>query len=178
MKFLVLIPITGVIAMLVLLACCKPKVPLRYGKEFNSERRRHGLPVIPEDWKLDGNVGAMHGRADVWLNPKNELPGDLPVPMHFSKGILYTQDEILEESDLYYGPRRFSHFTGVEVRSYRESIMITYCFRRIPEHDIAVCTRPGWHVSYLDGKTQDNSRPITLVEAERILLTWGIERLP
>lgn len=158
------------------LTACFPAIPQRYGREFNPQRAQYGLPMIPSDWQLNGNTGSMHGRGDRWLNPKNELRGPRPVPIHFSKGIQYTKDEILRESDLYYGPREFSHFTGAEVLTYWEFISITYCFKVIPEWP--ECSETGWHVKYLDGTNENNPRPISLREAERILRTWGIERLP
>ena len=54
-----------IISLLIGLSACKEPDP-QYGKEFNPERKKIGLPIIPDNWKLE----KVREDYSLWVNPE------------------------------------------------------------------------------------------------------------
>lgn len=160
--------VLGVILFLVTTACgFLPSRPApKYGPEYNAERMKIGLPILPENWKLiySGPDGA------VWLNPEADAKYEARIPFHRTKRVGYENGVLISEGDSYYGSKDYTNVDG----TFREFVGITYHFR-IGKND-----RPGQHLGW-DAIRADATAPygeyISLEEAEAILKAWGLQRL-
>lgn len=159
LRLLVLIALTT----LSLAACSVFRRPEpKYGREFNAERMKIGLPIIEEDWQLSRSD---KGRCS-WVTSRREDKARRQ-PVHFSKDVNYRTGMLLSETDLYFG----SEDWFLDGETYREELTVTYSFR---VDDYASRRRLGWSAWLTD---RDGSREISLEEAEQVLARWGIQRL-
>ncbi len=138
----------------------------KYGTEYNAERMKIGLPILPENWKLvySGPDGAW------WLNPEANAKERARIPVHSEKSVGYEDGVLISDGDSYYGSKDYTNIEG----TFREFVGITYHFK-IGKND-----RPGQQLGW-DATKVDAAAPwgkdISLEEAEMILNEWGIKRL-
>ena len=137
----------------------------KYGPEYNAERMRVGLPILPENWKLvySGTDGAG------WLNPEADAKERARIPVHSEKNVHYEGGVLTSEGDVYYGSKDYTYFDGTD----RESVAISYHFK-IGKNDLPQ-QQLGWSATKFDA-TDPTGRDISLEEAEAILKAWGLQR--
>lgn len=159
--------VLGVTLFLATVACGSlPSRPApQYGPEHNAERMRVGLPILPENWKLDysGTDGAT------WMNPEASAKYRARIPVHSEKSVHYEGGVLISEGDSYYGSKDYTHEDGTD----REFVGITYHFK-IGKNDRL--QRLGWTAVKSDA-TAPMGEDISLAEAEAILNAWGLQRL-
>jgi hypothetical protein len=160
--------VLGSVLFVVTVACgLLPSRPApKYGPEYNAERMRIGLPILPENWKLvySGPDGAR------WLNPEADAKERARIPVHSEKSVDYDSGVLLSDGDSYYGSKDYTDIEG----THREFVGITYHYQ-IGKND-----RPGQQLGW-DAMRCDAEEPkckyISLEEAEVILKAWGLQRL-
>jgi len=137
----------------------------KYGPEYNAERMKVGLPVLPENWKLvdSGPDGAA------WLNPEANAKERSRIPVHSEKHVRYENGILISEGDSYYGSQDYTNIDG----TYREFIGITYHFK-VSRNDRL--QKLGWTATRCDA-VEPYCKDISLEEAEAILKAWGLQRL-
>jgi len=135
----------------------------RFGKEFNAERERLGVPIIPDEWI----VTIVSSQGTKWSNPDKEDIIDSRIPFHVSKGIYYGTGELISETDSYFG---MDDWVDLEGNVSRESLDITYNYQ-IDENDWK--KHLGWSAFYRSQETMPG-KEITLEEAIKILQEWNI----
>jgi hypothetical protein len=123
------------ILLLIALSACKEPDP-QYGKEFNPERKKIGLPIIPDNWEL-ARVMVDTSR---WVNPERSEKFNARIPVHWSKSVWYPEGNLVLEEDIYYGINDYTTVDG----TYREDLVITYYYQ-VDEHDYR--QKLGWDVS-------------------------------
>ncbi len=163
-----LLLVLGVVLFLATVACGSlPSRPApKYGPEYNAERMKVGLPILPENWKLvySGTDGAW------WLNPEADAKERARIPVHSTKSVSYEEGVLISDGDSYYGSKDYTNQDG----TFREFVGITYHFK-VGKND-----RPGQQLGW-DAIRCDAAEPygkyISLEEAEAILNSWGLERL-
>lgn len=163
-----LLPIVLSVALFVTTVACGmlPSQPApKYGPEYNAERMRIGLPILPENWKLvySGTDGAA------WLNPEADAKERARIPVHSEKSVRYEDGVLISEGDSYYGSKDYTYFDGTD----REFVGITYHFK-IGKNDRL--QQLGWTAVRHDA-AEPNGKDISLEEAEAILKSWGLPRL-
>ncbi len=159
-------PSESKIIMIVLVICtvlisgCRSKTPAKYGREHNDERKRHLIPVIPDDW---------FEQDDGWWKPSRDIAQT--VPHHCQKYITYDEQGLHTENDTYYSGKTYPEpdsDSGPGAKR-RERLDITY------DYDAKGEERYPWTFHIDSGER--SKPPGTLEEAEAILKSWGIERL-
>ena len=148
-------------------AICASLTP-KYGKEFNEERMKIGIPIIPDNWELNS---VLQDSAR-WVNPERIEKHNERIPVHHSKGLNYRTGILLSETDIYYGKEDYKTIDG----TFRENLSISYFYQ---VDDYSYVKRTGWWIILNNQQTEDASMDteITIEEAEKILEEWGIERL-
>src|SRR5262245_13510714 len=137
----------------------------KYGKEYNEQRKQVGLPLIPDNWKLDS---VLQG-SSTWGNPERVEKMNNHIPVHWSKGLDYRTGTLISETDTYYGNDDYTHVDG----TFRESLGITYYYQI---DDYSSEKRVGWSATIVN-EASEGVKKISLEEAEKILKDWKIERL-
>ena len=137
-----------------------------YGKEYNPERRKVGVPVIPDDWKLDS---VLRDEAR-WVNPDRIEKRDRHIPVHWSKYLNYRTGTLLSETDIYYGKNTYTNSEG----TYLEKLLITYHYQ-VDNYDYKKTI--GWSIVLYNATMSGFGQDISLEEAEAVLKEWGIQRL-
>jgi len=155
-KALGLIPFLGL-----LLSACRPYAN-QCGIQYNSERQRVGLPIIPSDWRPQ----AVRGSECTWINPDEEEKFSRHLPVHSTKYVQFQGDTIIMEIDTYYGPGDYTSING----TFRERLYITYYYQLDKN-------KSRWDVSLWNQESFRSSPKFTLEEADQILRKWGIDRL-
>jgi len=145
-------------------AICQQPGP-KYGKEYNEERQKVGLPIIPDNWELDS---VLQG-SSMWVNPERIEKLNNHISVHWSKGLDYRTGTLIAESDIYYGREDYTTVDG----TFREKLIITYYYQI---DDYSDEKSVGWSAEILN-KANKGRKELSLEEAERILEEWGIERL-
>ena len=135
---------------------CKLVKP-RYGVEFNSERKKIGLPILPADWKYVKVVGAT---ASCWIRPIEEKNR----PYHFEKTVAYNNDTLEWERNDYFGTRKCQTPDGTLV----EKLMVTYHFTRNEYGKI------GWECEFKDCNTTGYVQ-LSKATADSVLADWGLK---
>ncbi len=136
----------------------------KFGREYNEERTKVGVPVIPADWELH----TVRDGECAWVNPERTAKRDARIPGHWSKYVNYRTGELLYETDIYFGREDYVTEEG----TFRERLRVTYYYTADPyDHK----ERLGWSVE-LSNSTSTGTE-ITLEEADAILRNWGIDRL-
>ncbi len=156
---LLLLAFCFVIVSLVVLSYWRQTTHPKFGLDYNPERQKLGIPVIPADWSsmvTDSNITS-------WYDPQGaEKRGD-HLPYHASKDI-YSQNGILSsEADTYFGPTDYND--NFSMTPQRERITITYLYNE-----------NGWFVSYMSQATHNTGEyTISINQAKTFLASWGLE---
>ena len=138
---------------------------LKYGREYNPERQKVGLPTIPADWEGMESCGYA-----TWINPVTAEKVKNHIPVHWFKEVNYAYGTLIVENDKYYGKNDYMCDDG----TCREQLTITYYFQA-DNNGID----GKWEAQLLSDETWNHSAEenISLDEAKKILETWGIQRL-
>ena len=122
-----------VVLLTVGLSACKDPQP-KYGRDFNQERKKIGLPIIPDNWEL------MRATTDYskWGDPEHREKLKARVSFHRSKVVIDRNGILTHEQDEYYGKQDYTNFEGTVAR---EELLITYYYR-VDEGDYM--KRLGW----------------------------------
>lgn len=140
----------------------------KYGKDYNEQRKKIGLSLIPDDWELY----KVTKTSSVWVNPKREINIDRKIPVHWSKDVSYDAHGLIAEYDVYYGSEDYITIDG----TFRERLAITYRYRLDDSMDYKA--HLGWNCRISNQETgKQGGERISLEEAEKILEGWGIKRL-
>ncbi len=88
------------------LVTCKPLIRSepRFGREYNIERMKVGVPIIPDDWELF-NSDAKYA---AWVNPARAKNMSDRIPLHYDKALDYRTGSLLSETDTYYGKEDYT----------------------------------------------------------------------
>jgi hypothetical protein len=137
-----------------------------FGSHQNNKRRDIGLPVLPENWKVQ-KAGTDFNGLDyiIWVNPENRTKGKAPI--HFSKAIKHNNDRIISESDTFHNGKKYmtidgeSYISMVWKYNYEESIEDGVKFDK------------GWSIHLYD---QRGATKLSTIQADSILETWGLVR--
>lgn len=133
------------------------------GPEYNAEREKIGLPIIPSDWTIDAGSGPNEG---TWYAPNWKKDYDQRIPVHVSKYVNFASGEINYESDKYFGKGDWD----CEGSICRDSLFITYCY-----NVNSVCKEENtWQVIYQSQETEFGGQFISFEEAKKILADWGL----
>jgi len=79
-------------------------LPEKYGKEFNHEREKRGIPIIPDDWKFFST-----SKKRIWENPvwdktdRSYGDGGNPLIIHYHKALVMIDENAFKETDVYVG---------------------------------------------------------------------------
>lgn len=136
----------------------------QYGKQFNYERKKRGIPIIPEYWTTKNGIvwyykefsGAANERANCGR--------------HLYKSIRIKNDTIVEEKDFYVG-FKVGYFSepNEHIWCLYENLSITYCYNDEKENIYPWLIR---------GDIVNRSEfPNSLWKADSILRSWGIARM-
>ncbi len=136
----------------------------KYGRAFNAERMRIGLPLIEDNWQ----PSQCDRFGCVWVNPAREEDYGKHRAVHYSKSQDIRGGALLSEGDTYFGPEDYVVDDGATVR---EQLGIGYNFQEVEDDPLGGL---GW-VAWLQDR--DGSRQITMEEAEQVLARWGLRRL-
>lgn len=140
-----------------------------YGKYYNKERQKRGIPIIADYLFYKGNNVCINDTLYYrqknikmqWVN-KNE-----PAGRHGIKIVKVLDNQIFSETDIYYGNKKgklyYKENEGYEV------ILITYSYKNEKEK-----TNP-WFIN-ADVHNLKNY-PTSLWKADSILKSWGIARI-
>jgi hypothetical protein len=145
-----------------LFAGCKPAEP-RWGKEFNNERKKLGIPIIPDNWWP--NPG---DNFTTWENPETGEKYKAHIPVHSFKSVHYEGDVLLWESDMYEGASDYMTVDGPR----REGLVIDYVYREYTNPDTFELVKPGWYITYTNLRGEDVS--LSLEEAKALLEKWKV----
>lgn len=135
---------------------CKPVKP-RYGLEFNSERKKIGLPILAADWEYVKVVGAT---ASCWICPIQEKD----IPYHFEKTVAYNSDKLKWEQNVYFGTRKCTTPDGTLI----EQLIVTYHFTKNEHGEI------GWEYELEDCNTKRYAQ-VSKATADSVLADWGLK---
>lgn len=160
----------------------KDKSPPPFGSEFNLERKKIGLPVIPLTWRPSGEANlAIYapttptGTVSVgWNNPVRFIQEEKK-GIHAQKVVFFRLGEVIAEEDVYYTGENYHLIPdNPETDSAPESLIITYYFLeplKYPPYP-----KKGWNC-LLNDADNPSGKVLTLREAEAVLRKWGINRL-
>jgi hypothetical protein len=150
------------IVSLIITSCISEHKPM-YGKDFNDERFKANIPAIPENWKESGS----NSKSTNWYNPDFNILFDAHTPFHASKYIEIERGELKLEQDIYYG----SEDVRWDDSTQRESISITVFYEGVSSNlDNIELNRQ----IFITNKSVFMEE-ISLEEAEKVLMSWGIE---
>lgn len=77
---------------------------LQYGKSFNSERMKMGIPIIPNDWFSVSNSGKTIWQNPIWhTTTRTYGDGGEPLIIHYQKIVVVQSENTIEETDVYVG---------------------------------------------------------------------------
>jgi hypothetical protein len=150
-----------------------------YGKEFNNERMKRGIPVIPENWITErknicekDSYKFKHNNAGVqWYDENHfKIKEICKRGKHNWKVIVFNDKNIIKESDTYYGIKKgkYYNYDLYEKEGY-EYITITYSYD---------AEREGYKPWHVEGKILNiNDYPTSLWKADSLLRSWGISRV-
>jgi hypothetical protein len=136
--------------LIITMACSKAP---RFGVDYNPERAKRGIVVLPEGWEMERysgelrytnptKIGPRHSIKSVWVNPKGA---------------------IVKEADTFYSGRSFKG--GPEAVTLFETIIVTYEYEPNQEKE-------RWSVNaILPPKGLTN---LTVAVANEILAKWGL----
>ncbi len=147
------------------LACCPAQQPPepQYGREYNPERRKAGVPIIPENWELEK---VLTGES-LWVNPDRIEDRAAGIPTHWSKHLNYRTGELLAESDIYLGKEDYTTPEGTR----REYLSSTYRYQ-VDEYDDE--KKIGWEFT-LYSEESPLGKKLSLEEAQEVLTEWNLE---
>lgn len=136
----------------------------KYGIAYNSERKKIGLPIIPNDWTYTNSA---------WTNPKSSELFKNRIPYHESKFILDNKGVLIYEEDVYYGSQDYNDVGGFDRG--RDELSIKYCYR-VDQQDYDCSKKSGWHILFLSQKSFDTFTydKLNIDEAKKILNDWGL----
>ena len=139
----------------------------KYGREFNSERKKRGIPVIPGGWH-----SLVQSKGDIlWSDPNdywNSDPGwgDGAVPMqpnYSMKKVVIKDENTIKETDMYFGSNILEIKGDAAVR---ERVLIT-CTYHLDNIKDVTCTAD----IYTRDMTFTNG---DVGKAKSILKKWGL----
>jgi len=140
----------------------------QYSQDHNEERKKLGLPIIPDHWKIAG----LSSEHVIWSDPERENKLEHRIPFHASKRVDYKSGTLQRERDRYYGVEDYVDANG---DLQRERLTITYYYQVDGDDE------PRWRIALMQDEKRDGDvfkdGKVTLEEAEEILREWGIERL-
>ncbi len=137
---------------------------------FNEERKKVGLPMLPENWRYDKIIGG-DGNAERWLNPNQKYP------CHFQKLVEFDNNkQIIYETDLYYGVNKYPSVDRDNTMT--ERLTISYYFQdenREKRWRTEKLKKKGWNCNFECQKTENSGNTeITKEQADSILVLWGL----
>ena len=137
---------------------CRKQQPL-FGKEYNQERIKIGIPIIPDNW----NAPSAGSDDANWYNPDSDNFHKAKIPFYVSKYVNYQSGILTYEQDEYFGREDFLWDGSL----FRERIFITYKYNFTYGNQ-----EFNWSATYSnkDGLSQD----IGLSKAKEILKSWGL----
>jgi hypothetical protein len=128
-----------------------------FGPNFNAERVRRGIPIIPASWRIES--------FGTYFDCYDSAPAETK-PRHESKRVVLGRDgTILSEGDAYYSGKTFTDPIGGTLS---ESIHMTYNYARPTGGD-------PWKIIASFGPG-DYSHTISLEWADQVLRSWGLSR--
>jgi len=130
----------------------------KYGKDFNPEREKRGLPIIPENWELRD----VFGNCITWGFPQFSPSEDPPYPRYSQKQIVIVDENTIEETDFYEGSRIVTTLVGDHLRD-DLNIICTYHLDDVNDIKCEAYLSTG-------GYTIDKNRE----EAIAVLKEWGL----
>ncbi len=139
----------------------------QYGQEYNEERKKLELPILPDHWKVVG----LSREHVIWIDPDEVNKLKHRIPFHASKKVDYKSGTLRWEKDRYYGTEDYVDVNG---DFQREFLSITYYYQVDGDNE------PRWGVYFGQGLEKIdvfNPPRYSLEEAEQILKEWGIKRL-
>jgi hypothetical protein len=142
-----------------------PQPNPRYGKEFNPEREKMGIPVIPEDWKFFSvSTNEIIWENPIWDNSIRYYRGDIePLRIHYQKAVIIQNETTIEETDIYMGDALRIGTDGVEAY---ERMLITCVYRLDSVRNVSCAA---------DVYTRDTTFTNGNIEkAKPILEEWGL----
>ncbi|MCC7117229.1 MAG: hypothetical protein IT310_01790 [Anaerolineales bacterium] len=129
-----------------------------YGKDFNPEREKMGIPIIPENWELRDVLG----NRITWGYPEYP-PSEHPIrPYYSQKQIVIVDENTIEETDYYEGARMITTLVGDHLYDSLD-ITCTYHLDSIQEVKCTALFSAGGYII-----------PKTYEEAIAILGEWGL----
>jgi hypothetical protein len=137
-----------------------------YGKEFNPERKKRGVPVIPENWNfLVSSDMVIWSDPDTYWKPDNRW-GDKAnpePPIYYQKQVIIQDENTIKEIDAYLGSNVYEIKDDLE---FPERVIIT-CIYYLDAIENITCTADVYtlDVTYTNGDVE---------LAKAILKEWGL----
>jgi hypothetical protein len=76
----------------------------QYGKNFNQEREKIGIPIIPNDWYSFSSSGRTIWQNPIWdTTTRTYGDGGEPLIIHYQKVVTIQNEHTVEETDIYLG---------------------------------------------------------------------------
>jgi len=77
---------------------------LIYGKQFNIEREKRDIPIIPDSWDSFSSSGRTIWQNPVWdKTTRTYGDGGEPLIIHYQKVVIIQNEYTIEETDIYLG---------------------------------------------------------------------------
>jgi hypothetical protein len=148
-------------------ACTANPDTKKYGLDYNSDRQKLGLPIIPNNWTLDQTNEVR------WYNPEWQEKRKKHIPVHASKYLTIRASQLISEEDEYYGPGEWNCEGGI----CPEELLIDYCYQPdSPCTDKSGQDQSGWSILYQSQESMDKMtyNKVTVDGAKKILESWGL----
>lgn len=139
-----------------LVSGCKASSPSRFGSSWNPEREKRGVRLVPDKAVLR-NPGDSSGEH--WIL-KGQPAG---APRWGGKEVEVIAGKAARETDVFYGPR----YTDPADGPLESVLRIRFDYAK------EAAGQPPWDVSLKDG-VDPMGRSLSLDEAKRVLVTWGL----
>ena len=143
---------------------CQDPLP-GHGREANAERNRRKIPIIPDDWKLSGNLDTQ---VD-WDHPTAWDPSNETKARRTRKTCMLDRAGTpLSEADTYESGKKHPGCGSVPETPFWQSATIVYRYDRAREG------KDPWECSVGCGPEKGD---YTLEQIEAILSRWGVSRI-
>jgi hypothetical protein len=152
-----------VVAVALAIAGCGGGPKPKYGLDFNGQRAQKKIPAIPNDWV---NYNTFNNANEAAWRPPGIV--DYSKPYHARKSVRYYGGTITDEMDVYYSGKSWS-MKSADGGTDWESIVVSYSYEDEQKG------RDPWTCGY---HGEAGGKDLTLDEAETMLKSWGINRLP
>ncbi|GAB1470223.1 hypothetical protein MASR2M66_11000 [Chloroflexota bacterium] len=164
--------ILGVVLICVGICCASltkifsPQPAPKYGKEFNLERSKRGIPIIPENWDYFYSADIVkwsdpdsYWKLDEdWGSKENPRP-----PIYYQKQVVIIDDNKLKETDAYLGSDIYEVKGDVAIP---ERVLITCIYHVDDVKDLSCSAEVYTHeITFTNGSVNT---------AKDILKKWGL----